>query len=651
MNCIPQSEFRELRHKAGLSLPETAIITGISEQAARHYDEEPNLVALPPRVVLEALRRAAHIGVKGAPPLQTDTTFAIEHARAVGSTARRYGEVATEKSTGATYTPPVLAEFVADRMMVAANLAGMGPIRLLDPAVGDGELLVSLLGKMKGRREVDVFGFDTDPAALAAAQRRITELCPDARVCLKQMDFLDYALDHAESESSQPLFGDTPCQRFDLIISNPPYVRTQILGSEDARRLARKFGLAGRVDLYHAFLAAIARLLRPDGTAGIIVSNRFMTTKGGASVRSLLREKMALRHIWDLGDTKLFEAAVLPAVIIANGKGRAGTPRFSSIYETEQDGSARATNPIEALAQDGIIRLSDGRRFRVQHGELAKSDQHDGVWRIATTSGEAWLGSVRAKTWRQFGDIGKIRVGVKTCADKVFIRRDWSALPPSEMPELLRPLTTHHCARRYKASTPAMPRHILYPHEVVNGVRRATGLQAYPKSRIYLEGHRKALEERSYVIAAGRNWYEIWVPQDPASWSRPKLVFRDISERPTFWIDLDGTVVNGDCYWLVADSNSDELLWLAAGVANSSFAEAFYDRKFNNKLYAGRRRFITQYVEQFPIPDLDDQISKDIVGLVKLAYDAAGTERAGTLEMEINRCVWAAFGLREEISR
>ena len=68
-------------------------------------------------------------------------------------------------------------------------------------------------------------------------------------------------------------------------------------------------------------------------------------------------------------------------------------------------------------------------------------------------------------------------------------------------------------------------------------------------------------------------------------------------------MDLDGTIVNGDCYWLAAtDDKTTVLLWLALAVGNSSFIEAFYDRRFNNKLYAGRRRFITQYVEHFPIP-------------------------------------------------
>ena len=43
---------------------------------------------------------------------------------------------------------------------------------------------------------------------------------------------------------------------------------------------------------------------------------------------------------------------------------------------------------------------------------------------------------------------------------------------------------------------------------------------------------------------------------------------------------------------------------LILAVANSSFAVEFYDAVCGNRLYSGRRRFITQYVKRFPLPRL-----------------------------------------------
>jgi hypothetical protein len=155
------------------------------------------------------------------------------------------------------------------------------------------------------------------------------------------------------------------------------------------------------------------------------------------------------------------------------------------------------------------------------------------------------------------------------------------------------------------------------------------------------------------VIEAGRRWYEIWVPQDPGAWSLPKLVFRDICEVPTFWVDLDGSVVNGDCYWLALNPGTDtDLLWLAVAVANSSFMEAFYDQRFHNKLYAGRRRFMTQYVEQFPLPNPSREESGKLVDLAKRIYDLTPSVLTGDLESQLDSLVWQTFGVSvEEVSR
>jgi hypothetical protein len=153
-----------------------------------------------------------------------------------------------------------------------------------------------------------------------------------------------------------------------------------------------------------------------------------------------------------------------------------------------------------------------------------------------------------------------------------------------------------------------------------------------------------------YVAKAGRRWYELWVPHHPAFWERRKLVFRDISERPVFWMDPGGAVVNGDCYWLAPEAEIEpDWLWLALAVANSTFCEAFYDRRFNNKLYAGRRRFITQYVERFPIPDPTRSLARRAVRLARRLFEE-GPEADGApaMEQELDALVWEMFGLFPE---
>ena len=562
---------------------------------------------------------------------------------------KRYGTVTEEKADGAVYTPKALANFVSLKIAEAFGEQTTGHVlRILDPAIGHGELLVSLLERLSGRQKckIEVYGFETNLEALDLARGRLERQFPGVSVHFESDNFLEFVLQRFGPGGDGNLFGSATPETYDFIIANPPYVRTQIMGATQARLLSEKFGLSGRIDLYYAFVVGISQVLKPHGIAGIIVSNRFMTTKSGAPVRQALFDRFNICHAWDLGDTKLFEAAVLPAVLVVQGKNgpKLETPAFTSIYQTREPATVSATDPITALNEEGVVKIDDGRHFHVQHGRLDTNGRPDGVWRIATEPGDKWLNTVEAHTWGTFRDIGKIRVGVKTCADKIFIRKDWHDMAETDRPELLRLLTTHHVARRFKPLSSDRPSHILYPHEVVGGRRHAVDLARYPRSQAYLTAHRPDLERRKYVIEAGREWYEIWVPQDPSAWDQPKLVFRDIVDEPTFWIDLDGSVVNGDCYWLVVQNSANiDLLWLAAAVANSTFIERFYDLRFHNKLYAGRRRFITQYVENFPLPDPHSSLSKSIVAKAKRIHTLTPSPFAELLQQELNAMVWEAF--------
>jgi adenine-specific DNA-methyltransferase len=565
---------------------------------------------------------------------------------------------AQRKATGAHYTPHALASFVAAQIVGALQLDnGSKSIRLLDPAVGDGELLNAILNELPPSvlERAIVDGFDTDREALSAAQERLVKSFPAVTFNLSNDDFLAIVGEHYLN-SQGGLFAPT-APLYDAVIANPPYVRTQVMGATESQRLSKQFGLTGRVDLYHAFLESIAQVLRVNGVAGIICSNRFMTTRSGVTVRQRLSEKFKILHIWDLGDTRLFEAAVLPAVLLLSKKNSSVdiTPsRFTSIYSASGLAQGRADTPIIALNYDGLIAVNDD-VFRVRHGTLNYMQDPVSVWTLSNTESDDWLQTVAYHTHCTFGEVGKIRVGVKTTADKVFIRSDWDSLPAQKYPELLMPLLTHYVVERFRVPSDADCPKILYTHKVIDGKRTVVDLALHPKSHEYLKEHRETLEARHYVIAAGRKWYEIWVPQNPDAWANPKLVFPDIAEKPTFCMDLGGSVVNGDCYWIAPTAKGDlDHLWLAMAVGNSAFIEEFYDHKFNNKLYAGRRRFMTQYVEQFPLPDPATPLSREIIRKTKSIYEALSvlTEEPHNLIAEVNELIWTSFGFnRKEISR
>ncbi len=557
------------------------------------------------------------------------------------------------KANGVHYTPLVLASFLAE--VTAAAARGLtGQIRVLDPACGDGGLLLAMAKAVRNsvRRRMILEGFETDGQELAKAEAALGVL-NEANITLHNRDFLTEGDFDAFLEPRSLFDEQRTIERYDVVIANPPYVRTQVMGAKRAQALARKFGLTGRVDLYHAFAMGMTAVLRPGGVIGLLTSNRFLTIKSGAALRELFSSRFEIEAIYDLGDTKLFAAAVLPVILVARkGKGKTTSGRaFHRIYEHRNAAelSPPKSGSILAALRDtklsGVIATPEG-AFHIQRGKLAEQAY---AWSLSNAETKDWLGIVARNQAVAFGDLAKVRVGIKSTADEVFVRDDWETLPKDMRPEaaLVRPLYTHREAARWLPKADP-PKRVLYPHVEENGRRFPVNLAEYPMASAYFEQHRDRLMRRKYVIDGGRQWYELWVPHNPGDWIKPKIAYPDISEHPKFFFDNSGAIIQGDCYWITLnDGVEPEWLFLMLGVANSTFITKYYDAVFHNKLYSGRRRFMTQYVAKFPLPDLRLATSRKIISQVsKLLKAGVATDSA---ERKINGLVWESFGLTEEI--
>ncbi|MEC7753880.1 MAG: N-6 DNA methylase [Bacteroidota bacterium] len=561
------------------------------------------------------------------------------------------------KSTGATFTPGGLADFLA--LEITKYIDTNQSLSVLDPSCGEGELLLSIKKVLDDKNlEYSLSGFDTNQSYLEEANSRF-ELLDSNKVRLKQGDFLEL-VDLSDNQLSLG-FGDNKedskvnCSA-DVIIANPPYVRTQVLGSKKAQELAKKFNLKGRVDLYYPFLISMTESLKEGGILGVITSNRYLSTKGGESIRKYLVENYEILEVIDLGDTKLFDAAVLPAIFIGrkrsskNGNSIKKEAQFIKLYEelNGYNGELTAVGSIYDILKNsdsGYFNVGE-KRYKRTNGLLKYESNSGSPWQMLSETEANWTNLVQKNAKGFVGDFFKVRVGIKTTADKVFISDNWERLG-SSMPErqLLKELISQENIERWGVNDKVRLK-VLYTHELEEGKKKTINIDNYPLAKEYFLSHSEQLKGRKYVISAGREWFEIWVPQNPKYWKMPKLVFPDISVNPRFYFDNGGKIVNGNCYWIVAQNpKEEELLLLIQGVANTKLMTKYHDLVFNNKLYSGRRRYFSQFVEQYPIPDSDRPESKQIISLVKTLNGTMEKEKQQSLEIELEKLVASAFGV------
>jgi len=559
-------------------------------------------------------------------------------------------QTVTIKNTGATFTPTALADFLSDKILQHIDIVP-DKCTILDPACGDGALLTSIAKKINNSFEFELQGYETNIDYLINANNSISLYLTDNQYKIHHLDFLESAMPRTND-----LFSTCFNHEFaNVIIANPPYVRTQILGAEKSQQIAKIYNLRGKIDLYYPFLIGMTNALKKGGIIGVITSNRYLTTKSGAEIRKFLLENYDIIEVIDLGDSKLFNAAVLPAILIAKkkiSKRQLATPtHFAKIYEEfapEKIGFTQKLNTVYDILnkkKSGIYAVDDSRIFNYSIGLLKHSHIKTDIWQMTNNDENKWIEQIQKNTAFYIGDKFKVRVGIKSCADNVFLNENWNKEPISPEDSLLKPLISRENIERWTCSTGERSK-VLYPHYSENGKRAVYDLSQFPQAEQYLNKHKTQLESRNYVIQAGRKWYEMWVPQNPELWKFPKLVFPDISVEALFSYDESGAIVNGNCYWIVAQSNREkELLFLIQGIANSSLMAQYHDLCFNNKLYSGRRRYLTQYIEKYPVPNPENNFSKQIVEIViQLNGKKTSIEK---LEEKLNECVFNAFGFTD----
>lgn len=538
-----------------------------------------------------------------------------------------------DKKNGVVYTPFDLALFIANNIIKYFNVKKAN-INIFDPSLGNGVLIEAIVlllkEKYKEAVNINVYGIDINIDEIEKAKIRLSNHLPLENIHFFNQDFFDFVM--------------TSKMKFDIIISNPPYVRTQLLTTETLNKIKKITELSGKIDLYHAFMILLQNVLDLNGCIGIITSNSFLTNKTGTVLRKKLLQQYDIKEIFDLGDTKLFNAAVLPVVLIlkTNTKTNNIVP-FTSIYETFKKGAINIDNIYKALNQKQVISYKN-KNYEIEKGVL--NTEYTDLWLLANDETIDFNKQVKSHTWHKFSDVAIIKVGIKTCADNVFIKE--SFVDHQSEFELLRPLYTHHVLKKYKTNNTKDLYGIIYPHEYINNKTKSVNIELFPKTKKYLEQHYTQLTNRSYLIKAKRNWYEIWVPQNASMWKEPKIIFPDISEKPIFSLDYSGTIVNGDCYWLTLReefTKCQDLLFLILAIANSSFIEKFYDINCQNKIYAGRRRFVTQYVDNFPIPNPQHDITKKIISIMKNYYFSSDNDFKE--EEYLENLVWQSFGLKK----
>lgn len=230
----------------------------------------------------------------------------IEEQRLVLQSALDKGRTQKERNQmGQFATPPLLSQEI---LKFAQTLFPQNtPIRFLEPAFGTGSFYSALMLAFGKTRVEKATAFELDAEFWQAAR----DLWQNSELELHLGDF---------TKSTAPLHESA---KYNLVISNPPYVRHQHLADTDKLRLqkqtTRTFGkkISGLAGLYCYFLGLSHEWMQAGGIAGWLIPSEFMDVNYGRIIKEYLTSKVTLIqiHRFRPDDVQFDDALVSSAVV------------------------------------------------------------------------------------------------------------------------------------------------------------------------------------------------------------------------------------------------------------------------------------------------------------------------------------------------
>jgi tRNA G10 N-methylase Trm11 len=488
------------------------------------------------------------------------------------------------KRQGAVFTPRWLASRITQNALIQwkkLHRTGKEPATIADPACGTGIFLAEVRNVFGDKP--DLLGFDVDPLSAVLAnllgltiKKKWSTICCDPLV---------------GASTSPTLFSpeqSLPRAQFDIIIGNPPYVRSQVLDREYAKLLRQLFPdlTSGNFDLSILFLEYAFRALNPGGLVSFVTTSKFMNSTYGRSICRKLAAGARIVNVEDFHDAQVFPGRTTYTCILT----------FAKLPPAERFSVTRFPGGVVGEQDPG-----PGESETLPHKRL---EHHP--WDFTGGSVQNVLSKLRSEEHLLFLSLfDDILQGIRTGANQVFV------LSPEESDalesDILLPFVSGEDIRRCQiVSTNSR---LIFPYErdsfgKFNVLTEAKLRSRFPKTSEHFERHRQVLEDRQKD--ANTPWYAFSRPQNLELAFTPKLLVREMMPRAEFAADYAGEVAFCAGYALPASklSRRDLALWTA--VLSTPTLE-FALRHNGTQLHSGWFRLLKHHLQRTRLPRLNSQ--------------------------------------------
>lgn len=461
------------------------------------------------------------------------------------------------------------------------------PIRWLDPCVGAGIFPLAILKFYLNR-----FGVPADvvslpiimvmdvshsavflclcsiKSALSSIPVTLDDYISSGRLSFKVGDSLFRYSEQCNFESDM--------SRYDIVIGNPPYVRSSRLSKKYRDMLKLQFPNVyyGSADLYMYFIASGLLCLDNLGVLAFISPASFIRTKSGSTIRSYITSNSSIRTFIDLDETKVFKNADV----------------HSSIYVLKKGCDQSSDINYMRISSDHELDLLCNSQAEMGSSHLDLPKDHGWSFHKSSHSRDSYRSKFegcKALTYFGFNIYSGVRPGV---AKAYILTKDkGELLTKSAGSNWVKPIVLPANICKWNGSK-SINYLVFVPHDALN----------IPNDIIaHLSQFKESLAKRSEV-KTDTDWCKLRTCAYYDKMMTKKIVFPDLSAKQRFSLCDSDTFIADGSYFI--DTNDLVLL----GILNSDIAKIYFVNRCSsvgNLESNGRFRFKKSYVQNFPLPN------------------------------------------------
>ncbi len=416
---------------------------------------------------------------------------------------------------------------------------------------------------------------------------------------------------------------------FDVVIGNPPYIRVQNLEHNIIDYYKSNYkSFFQKADIYLLFIEKAISLLKENSGLSFINPTLFLSSDYGQGLREFLTEYKVSRIV-DFGDLPIFEEAITYTGIFFISKSKPENIEFKKIDSLSSIIASLNEPQYESFNQSNFGK----------ENWVLKNDKHNNLL-------------IKLQSFQNLGSNAVINSGCFTGLDKAFFVDDKTIEEHGLEEDVIKPIIMGKEPKKYKLQKPI--KKCIYPY--ILGENNETEIieeqsfkASFPNCYNYLLNLKSELENRmdsrKTFKEMGRIWYSYTRKGLINIFDEKKILVGYIVSKNTYCLDEIGYMFSVGRVFAIQPNNK-QLSEIILGILNSKVSQFLMTSLCPIK-QGGFYKISSQYLNSFPIPKLEGEISLGIRDLV-LKFQSAKVDDTSNLETQIDQLVYQLYELTAE---